>query len=223
VGGREDRGLGWESIQDALTELYGDQQPQHFGTVRRYADGGDDPLDGVSAYLIDEPRHWHLVTFGLSELYEKQSADAEVSGWGFELTFRLARDHDHARGAARDTDGGGECPTWPVQFLQTLARYVFNTGAVFDEGHHIAMGGPITTSGSPALTGLVFTKDPRLPQLRTPNGSVKFIQAICVTREELNWVGHRGVEEFIDLYAARNNPLLVSDMDRQSVVGGLST
>lgn len=33
---------------------------------------------------------WHLVTYGLTELYEKESDDAGRSGWGYELTIRVA-------------------------------------------------------------------------------------------------------------------------------------
>jgi suppressor of fused len=202
----EDSGSGWQSIQDALTALHGEREPHHFGTLHRYAEGGADPLDGVSAYAVDQPGHWHFVSFGLSELYDMQSDDAGVSGWGFELTFRLIRGEDEQ-----------DCPTWPVRFLQTLARYVFNTGAVFDDGHYIPMGGPITESGPPAMTGLVFAEDPQLAKLLTVNGTVKFIQAVCVTHDELGWVERHGAEDFIELYA-RRDPLLVSDLHRQPFI-----
>ena len=52
--------------------------------------GGQDPLDGLSAYKAESPfPHWHIVTFGFSELYEKESENPDYSGYGFELTFRL--------------------------------------------------------------------------------------------------------------------------------------
>ncbi|KAG1606612.1 hypothetical protein G6F45_013943 [Rhizopus arrhizus] len=34
--------------------------------------------------------HWHYITYGFSELYAKESSDADASGYGSELTFRLA-------------------------------------------------------------------------------------------------------------------------------------
>jgi suppressor of fused len=191
---------GWESIQNALRNLYGNKDPQHFGTVQRYADGGNDPLDGISAYAVDSPQHWHFIGFGLSELYEKESSNPEISGWGFELTFRLVREKNNE-----------DCPVWPIQLLQTLARYVFDTQEIFDDGHYISMGGPITKNGSPEMTGLVFAIDPQLPEIKTQNGSVKFVQVICVTGKELRWIEKNSAEEFITLFA-QNNPLLMSDI-----------
>ena len=83
---------GWDAIEQAMSKLYGDQEPKHYGTLIPYMLGGPDPLDGISAYKAEQPfPHWHIVTFGFSELYDKESDDAELSGYGFELTFRLAR------------------------------------------------------------------------------------------------------------------------------------
>ena len=41
-----------------------------------------------------------------------------ISGFGFELTFRLRRE-----------TGETSPPTWPASLLQSLARYVFKSGA----------------------------------------------------------------------------------------------
>jgi hypothetical protein len=41
---------------------------------------------GIRAY--ETPKGWHLVTFGLTELFAKESEDPRVSGWGYELTLR---------------------------------------------------------------------------------------------------------------------------------------
>ena len=83
---------GWDAITAVLAQLYPAQDGKHFGTVISYRIGGHDPLDGISVYRVEEPvPHWHYVTFGFSELYAKESDLAEVSGFGFELTFRLER------------------------------------------------------------------------------------------------------------------------------------
>ena len=84
---------GSEAIQAKLAAVCGPQEPKHWGTVMQYSEGGPDPLDGISAYRGENPPHWHYVTFGFSELHEKRSKDREVSGWGFELSFRLKRRH----------------------------------------------------------------------------------------------------------------------------------
>nr|WP_229224335.1 suppressor of fused domain protein [Duganella sp. SG902] len=91
-----------------MESLYPGQEPRHFGAVISYRLGGSDPLDGISVYRSEEVRpHWHFVTFGLSELYAKETEDPGVTGYGFELTFRLACAPD-----------ASEPPTWPLNFLQ---------------------------------------------------------------------------------------------------------
>src|SRR5687767_4519289 len=107
---------GWHAIGEALSGVYHDVEPLHYGTVIKWRLGGPDPLDGISVYR--RPDHWHFVSFGMSELYEKESDVADQSGWGFEFTFRLA-------------GGGDKPPMWAVNFLQNLARYVFTSGNPF--------------------------------------------------------------------------------------------
>jgi hypothetical protein len=51
--------------------------------------GGNDPLDGISVY--DGGDFWHFVTYGFSDLYEKETKDPEWSGFGFELTMKLKK------------------------------------------------------------------------------------------------------------------------------------
>ena len=128
----EPRSLGWDAIDNALRPIYGDTEPLHWGTIVSWEMGGPDPIRGISAYRRYEPEpHLHYVTFGFSELYEKESDNPAVSGWGFELTFRLAQDPQ--------TDP----PNWVLSFLQNLGRYVFETGRVFGDGHHMTLNGPI--------------------------------------------------------------------------------
>src|SRR5262245_255913 len=76
---------GWDAIDKHLQKIYPGPEPKHWGTIMRYSDGGPDPLDGISAYRVDDPPHWHWVGFGLTELGPKQSKDKAVSGWGFEV------------------------------------------------------------------------------------------------------------------------------------------
>ena len=67
------RWAGWDAIDAALRPLYGTLEPRHYSTSIPFSLGGRDPLDGISAYAVDEPRpHWHVITYGFSELYEKR-------------------------------------------------------------------------------------------------------------------------------------------------------
>lgn len=53
------------------------------------AAGGDDPLDGISVY--DDGHCWHVVGYGLSDLYGRQGDDPDYSGFGVEYTLRLKK------------------------------------------------------------------------------------------------------------------------------------
>ncbi|MDK8180255.1 suppressor of fused domain protein [Paenibacillus sp. UMB4589-SE434] len=166
---------GWDAIEEQMVNIYGAQEPKHYGTVTSYALGGHDPLDGISVYKAEQPfPHWHFVTFGFSELYEKESEDTDYSGFGFELTFRLTRE-EHEE----------EPPAWALNLLQNMGRYVFSSGNVLAAGDYLDANGPICLESDTKLTALVFIEDTELPAIHTPNGRVEFVQMIGMTEEEL--------------------------------------
>ena len=202
----QDDGAGWDAIGATLEAIYPGVNPIHWGTVQRYSDGGPDPLDGVSAYAVEQPAHWHYITFGFSELYAKTSKNLEESGWGFELSFRLKRGPDQDK-----------APLWPVPMLQNLARYVFNMHRPFEDGHYIAWGQPITSYESTILEAMIFRTDPVLKSIGTPNGRVQFIEAIAITPDEYELVQNGGTDELLPRLLAAN-PLAVVDVNRTSLL-----
>lgn len=166
---------GWDAIEEVLTKLYGEQEPKHYGTAIPYMLGGQDPLDGLSAYKAETPSpHWHIVTFGFSELYEKESGDTEYSGYGFELSFRVTRSKDEE-----------EPPAWALNLLQNMGRYVFSSNNVFASGDYLDANGPICLGADTELTALAFIPDSELGTLQTPNGRVEFLQMAGITEDEL--------------------------------------
>lgn len=201
----EANAAGWDAIERAMSKIYGDQEPKHYGTLIPYMLGGRDPLDGISAYKAERPYpHWHFVTFGFSELYDKESDDPERSGYGFELTFRLAR------GEAEE-----EPPAWAMNLLQNMGRYVFKSGNVFRNGDYLDANGPICLGADTKLTALAFVRDPELPALDTPNGQVEFLQMVGITGCELeamqtwNTLGMLNVCE-------EHMPRYITDLSRDS-------
>ncbi|MCE0448336.1 suppressor of fused domain protein [Brevibacillus sp. AF8] len=198
---------GWDAIDQEMRKIYGEQEPKHYGTLISYALGGPDPLDGISAYKADEPYpHWHFVTYGFTELYEKESENEEESGFGFELTFRLARKDDEE-----------EPPAWALNLLQNMGRYVFNTGNVFQAGDHLDANGPICLGADTQLTALAFVTDPQLAEIDTPNGRVQFLQMVGITGDELDammaW-NTRGVLQSGLPYM----PSYITDLERDSLL-----
>ncbi|TDD89947.1 suppressor of fused domain protein [Actinomadura rubrisoli] len=203
-----DESPGWDAITDALRPLYGDAEPYHLGTVVKWALGGPDPLDGISVYARTEPvPHWHFVSYGMSELYTKDSSDPDESGWGFEFTFRLVRD------PAETTP-----PAWAANLLQNLARYVFSSGNWFEAGHHMNVNGPIAAEREDSeIRAVAFTGDPELGEIATPHGKVKFLQVVGLAMEEYDAVRQWNARSLLDALAPRL-PLFVTDIDRPSLL-----
>lgn len=198
---------GWDAIEEQMSGLYGQQEPLHYGTLLPYILGGKDPLNGISAYAAEQPYpHWHFVTFGFSELYEKESEDPEYSGYGFELTFRLVR-----------TAGEQEPPAWAINLLQNMARYVFSSGNIFASGHYLDANGPICLGADTQLTALAFTDDPELPAIDTPNGRVEFLQMVGITADELEAMMSWNTNAF--LHASQDVlPAYITDLARDSLL-----
>ncbi|MGQ8872660.1 suppressor of fused domain protein [Paenibacillus sp. TSA_86.1] len=202
---QEENTSGWDAIDQAMRQLYGEQEPKHYGTAIPYMLGGPDPLDGISVYAADTPMpHWHFVTYGFSELYDKESDDASRSGYGFELTFRLTRCETEL-----------EPPAWALNLLQNMARYVFNSGNLFQPGDYLDANGPICLNSDTLLTALAFIEDPDLSELRTPNGSVQFIQMVGMTCRELEMIQSWNTRSFLSSCESYM-PKYVTDLMRNS-------
>lgn len=200
----EDLSPGWNAIDEQMRRLYGNQEPRHFATIIPAMLGGEDPIDGISAYRTAGPNpHWHFVTYGFSELHSKEWDDPAVSGFGFELTFRL-----------QPIDGENP-PLWALSFLQNLGRYVFKTGNAFEPGHHMNLNGPIALGTSTDIRAVVFLRDPDLGTIETPHGSLTFLQIVGITLDELEAIKRWNSESFLDLLS-RSIPSLVTSLDRKS-------
>jgi hypothetical protein len=164
------------------------------------------PLHEVDAHLLGPPPHWHLVTYGLSELFAKESADPEVSGWGFELTIRVPT-------------GGGptEAPAWASDLLTNLAAYVWASGHDFAYGDHLDLGGPILIGSTSAVTAAAIAEDPALGAMTGPFGRVQFLQVVGLTADELELCRAWHTEAVLDLLAG-GDPLLITDPGRPSLL-----
>lgn len=203
----EPQSPGWDAIDAALAKVYGDTEPLHYGTVIPAMLGGNNPLPGISAYRRDEPTpHWHFVTYGYSDLYDNETSDQDESGFGIEMTMRVARQ-----------PGEQEPEPWALNLLQNLARYVFSSGNVFGPGHTMPTNGPIKVGDKTLLRNLGFVLDPELPPIDTPNGHVEFVQAVGLTDDEYNamrqWDGSSFLTTMMDF-----QPLAVTDLGRTSLL-----
>lgn len=167
---------GWKAIEDACLKMYpGQTNPKHYGTLISWNLGGNDPLDGISIY--DGGEYYHFVTFGLSELYEKECENKEYSGYGFELTIKLKKDCLEDE----ETEIKGMCG-----ILQAIAKLTFNEGEIFQPDEYIYTGQTtgMDPKGKSLITGFITQLD-KLGEIETPNGKVQFVELIGVTDAEL--------------------------------------
>jgi hypothetical protein len=202
----DDASPGWDCIDQRLSQVYGDKEPRHFAAVPHYALGGENPLDGISAYLSKNGGilHEHVVTYGFSELYyDEEAVGGEYSKYGFELTFRLKVEKEN------------EDIHWAINFLQNIAKYVFKTGNYFDDFHYMPANGPIRLEYDTRIHALGFLTDKDLGEIETPHGKVKFLQVIGLTQKEYDAVRNkkRKLDDIFEKLSI-GNPLLVTDLDR---------
>jgi len=194
----------YEATHAPLVRVYPDQEPFHYGVLISHRLGGPDPLDGVSIYLHPgPPAHWHYVGLGLTELDEKQAPNKDISGWGFEPTFRLAIPPAVAALGTKRMEGFGTnifeatsaAPKWPVVLLNELARYVLHTRRGFAHGHYLEMRAP--SDPAKTLRYLGFVRDPALGATTTPNGTFHWLQAVGLTAAEFEELKGDAYEAFL--------------------------
>ena len=188
----EVQSLGWDAITAECERVYPDQKnPKHYGTLIKWALGGKDPLDGISIY--DGGDYWHFVTFGMSELYEKESDDAQYSGYGMEFTFKLKKE-------AYEDEEGELCNICNI--LQTIARITFMKDELFLVYEYLYTGQTkgIDSKQESNITGFITIPDNELRTIETPNGTVEFVSFIGATNAELLAIQHGeiSVEELYD-------------------------
>ncbi len=194
----DDQAPGWDAIDAAMKAVHGDVEPAHKGLAPGVAFGST--LQGISAYA--EADHWHFVTYGLTELFAKESDVAEISGLGYELTLRVPR-------AGEDSP-----PDWPFALLANVAAAA-RAGNDFAAGHRLQVGGPITGDSDTVMEAVAFVSDPSLPVwTSSPNGSFEFYELVGITPDELAEMQASSTAAVLARLAGRN-PVLITDPARR--------
>lgn len=196
---------GWDALDGALASALPGVAPRHLSGNN--LPGQDGPY-AINVYR--DADSWLYVTYGLSDLFGTFERDPEAapepdqplwSGFGFELTMRVV-------------DPASEPPAWPLRLLTELGEYVHDTGRVFEHGHRMDAGQPITGGSPPTrLTTLLFACDPVLGTIETPFGRVDFIEAVGATEPELERA-KAGTTDEVLAELALGNPRLATKVDR---------
>lgn len=177
----EVQAAGWDAIAKECERVYPGKLREHYGILLKWMLGGKDPLDGIDLY--DGGDYWHFVTYGMSELYEKESDDPEFSGYGMEFTFRLKKDN------YEDEKGELMCI---CGILQSLARLTYIQGEIFYPWEYVYTGQTqgIDVRTKSNITGFITVPDSKLQTLDSQNGKVEFVEFIGVTDRELLAIQH---------------------------------
>ncbi|MCD8261459.1 MAG: suppressor of fused domain protein [Bacteroides sp.] len=196
---------GWEMIDTCMERLYGDQQPEHYGTnlTARASMGGDQYLDGYSIYTSGKG-YKHIVTYGMSDLYaDPERYGQEYNGWGYEITMKLA------------AESAREC-MWAIDMMANLARYTFRSQKWFESYHYIAGDGTSVNRDVPsAITALLIVEDTELPEVDTVHGKLGFMQLVGITEPEMRVLRSdpSRVKELVEAMK-QDNPQLSTDLKR---------
>ncbi|MCF0106687.1 MAG: suppressor of fused domain protein [Holdemanella sp.] len=199
--------IGWDAIDKECLRVYPNQtNPKHYAAIIKYKFGGPDPLDGISVY--DGGTYWHFVTYGLSELYEKESKDKEWSGFGMEFTFKLKKENY----ADEERELKNIC-----SILQQIARITFKSGEIFKPFEYLYTGQTegIDSQQLSNITGFITIPDTKLQPLSTINGKVIFVEFIGVTNAELLALKNKEIH-VKNLYEKLDSD--ITDYKRKSVI-----
>lgn len=213
--------LGLETIGKLCGSLYADQpNPLQITALVKYWLGGPDPLDYITIYhhkaTSKAVAHWHYVSCGFSDLHgdgrvhDRAPSPDQPSGFGFELTFRLHGDCSSSSAATPAP------PTWPAELLQSLARYVFSSGNLLCAGDHISWHSALDNQES-LIRHMILAPEPQLPAAKSALGTLRFLQIVGVTAEEVGaaqaWNG-TGILKLMKTSPVCGGELLVTDMRR---------
>lgn len=197
---------GFKALNNALTKLYGTQETHYFSGANNASSEEIEPLEGISVYKSSrEKQHWHYVTFGFSDLEDKESETPGVSGFGYELTFRL-----------QATDSEKKPPAWPCRLLNEIARHVFELNPTLKTGWSLPLSKPIESRSNTLVHAVVLSPDGELDSVETVNGRVEFFQLVGLTLDELDLFKRIGSYKFLSAAKEKFGSLLITDLNRSS-------
>ena len=198
---------GWNDIEKAFLKLYPNQNnPKHYGALIKWNLGGHDPLDGISIY--DGGDYWHFVSFGLSEIYEKESSNKDISGYGMEFTFKLKKSNFiNLESELKNICG----------IFQQLARETFVNGEIFNPYEYIYTGQKegIDVEQKSKITGFITALDSKIEEIDTVNGKVRLVELIGATNDELLAITNKKLT-VKKLYEKLNSD--ITEYERNSII-----
>jgi len=183
---------------------------QRFPAVRPFVvlmtSADQDGFEQVKVFLASQSHFWFYITFGISDLGEKQGTHPALSGLGYELTMRVP------------AGSKSSPPDWPMPLLNNLARYLRPKRYDVMDSEPIMFNSPLISDPPTALAGVMFADDVQLGNgVETPNGYVQFRQVVGITQDEGVYLSAFGRYKLLEKLVP-SNPFLLIVLSRPSVL-----
>ena len=107
-------------------------------------------------------------------------------------------------------------PCWPINILQFLARYVFETGTRIVAGDDIPLRDPLMPGSR--LNNLLATRDAKYATYESTKGTIDFVQIVPVTQDEFDAAHNWKTTEIISLMQEIDPSLLIADVSRDESI-----
>ena len=183
---KETHRYGIDAIENEVKRIHPLWENARYYTPKTaWESGGTEPLEQISIHKEED--YFHFITYGLTELYNKESKDQTKSGFGMELTFKLKTGEYKDQAAERREQFN------IIKLLQNFAKYIIQENSIVKpyEDTYLVKGSSsrknigIDIAGTSNIVALITVPDKDLQSLDTPYGRVDFIALIGITKKEL--------------------------------------
>ena len=195
-------GRGSEALDSILAKHFPHIEPH----LVLMASSDPDGFEAVKVMKPPKDQFCFYITYGISDLGEKQGTHPALSGLGYELTMRVPPIADLSP------------PDWPIPLLNYLARHLRPLRYDVMDSEPVLFSTPLTAEPLTPLTGVIFADDVQLGYgMDTPNGFVQFRQVVGITQDEGMYQSAFGRSRLLEKIS-RLNPFLLTILDRPSVL-----
>ena len=193
---KETHRFGKDAIENEVKRIHPLWENARYYTPKiAWESGGTEPLEQISIHKEED--YFHFITYGLTELYNKESKDQTKSGFGMELTFKLKTGEYKDQAVERREQFN------IIKLLQNFAKYIIQENSIVKpyedtylvKGIHSSKNTGIDIAGRSNIVAFITVPDKDLQSLDTPYGRVDFIALIGITKKELEALRNRKITE----------------------------
>ena len=193
---KETHRYGIDAIENEVKRIHPLWENARYYTPKTaWESGGTEPLEQISIHKEED--YFHFITYGLTELHDKESKDQTKSGFGTELTLKLKR------GEYKNQSEERKELLYIALLLQKFAKYIIQENSIVKpyEDTYLVKGSSLRKSigidiaGTSNIVAFITVPDKDLQSLDTPYGRVDFIALIGITKKELQAIRNGKITE----------------------------